>query len=290
MNSEIKYIMHSISRDTPAYAYPPVRDIFAWQQDMMRSLQDWVSKIPQAGSQDADATKSLCKIKYNETMVLLLRPSPGIPAPSDQNLDLCFHQAVELLRGFGKLYRSGNLLYSRLVVHSIFLNTLVMLHCIWKLPETAAKCKVEELVSDFNISLNVLSSIGEYWTEANRARDCIDELSSITIQRLLKSDLTASPRSSPQINRTRSRVNFTRGSESVAYSTTNPQDQRYTTLGNNKTGSDSSNVDTIRTIQPQPVDTNRSYDQINLFDDFLQDDFQWSGMSDIDGLMWEFFH
>lgn len=67
MNSEIKYIMHSISRDTPAYAYPPVRDIFAWQQDMMRSLQDWVSNVPQVGSQDADATKSLCKIKYNET-------------------------------------------------------------------------------------------------------------------------------------------------------------------------------------------------------------------------------
>ncbi|KAI9926642.1 hypothetical protein MW887_003735 [Aspergillus wentii] len=46
MNSEIKYIMHSISRDTPAYAYPPVMDIFAWQQDMIHSLQDWLSKIP----------------------------------------------------------------------------------------------------------------------------------------------------------------------------------------------------------------------------------------------------
>lgn len=67
---------------------------------------------------------------------------------------------------------------SRLVVHSILLGTLVMLHYIWKVPVTATKCCVDGLAANFNTSLNILSSIGEYWTEANRARDCIDDLSS----------------------------------------------------------------------------------------------------------------
>lgn len=106
-------------------------------------------------------------------MVFLLRHSPGIPSPSDQSIDLCFHHAVELLRDFGVLYRSGYLLYSRLVVHSILLGTLVMLHCIWKVLAVAANCRLDELAVVFNTSQNILSSIGEYWDEANRARDCV---------------------------------------------------------------------------------------------------------------------
>lgn len=101
MNSEIKYIMHSVTRDTPAYAYPPVRNITTWQQDMVRSLENWLSRIPQT---ENSSMAELCKIRYHETMVLLLRPSPGIPAPSNESLDLCFDQAVSLLRGFGSLY------------------------------------------------------------------------------------------------------------------------------------------------------------------------------------------
>ncbi|XHG08137.1 hypothetical protein AWENTII_011255 [Aspergillus wentii] len=290
MNSEIKYIMHSISRDTPAYAYPPVMDIFAWQQDMIHSLQDWLSKIPRPVDNGDDKMVRLCKIKYHETMILLLRPSPGISTPSDQTLDICFHQAVDLIRGLGELYRSGNLLYSRLVVHSIFLSTLVMLHCIWKLPETAAKCQVDELVSDINISQNILSSIGEYWTEANRARDCIGELSSVTIQRLLKSDPTVGLRSSPiQVNR-RPRISDSRGPEMVGNYRAHFQDQRDIAQENNSIGVEGSNAHLIYPIQSQD-DTGVSYGPVNLFDDFLQGGFQgWSGMSDIDGLMWEFFH
>lgn len=203
MNSEIKYIMHSISRDTPPYAYPPIRDISSWQRDMIHSLQEWLSQIPQRSGSDCDRMAQLCKIRYHEIMILLLRPSPAIPTPPEDSFDLCFHHAVDLLRGFGELYRSGSLLYSRLVVHSLLLSTFVMLYCIWKVPSTAARCRVDELAADFNTSQNILSSIGEYWTEANRARDCVDELYNVTLQRLLGNDQATALRSSPIANRTR---------------------------------------------------------------------------------------
>lgn len=194
MNSEIKYVMHSICRDPPRYAYPPVHDIHGWQRDMIDRLRLWLSEIPQAGGMTS--ISKICETKYHELMILLLRPSPGIPDPSEELLSRCFQHAVDLLRGFGELYKQESLLYSRLIVHSIFLGTLIMLHCIWRLPNIASEVQIDDVVADTSISLNILSSIGEYWTEAKRARDCIHELSAATVQRLIRGrGLDTSPRS-----------------------------------------------------------------------------------------------
>lgn len=184
INSEIKYVMHSICRDPPQYAYPPVPDIHSWQKDMIGRLQSWLADIPRAT--EYDPMTKVCETKYHEMMILVLRPSPGIPEPSEEMLAQCFQHAVDLLRGFGELYRQEALLYSRLIVHSIFLSTLIMLHCLWKLSHLASDVQIDELVSDVSISLNILSSIGEYWAEAKRARDCINELSGATVQRIIR--------------------------------------------------------------------------------------------------------
>ncbi|KOS45305.1 hypothetical protein ACN38_g3764 [Penicillium nordicum] len=184
INSEIKYVMHSICRDPPRYAYPPVPDIHLWQKEMIERLQTWLADIPR-GPED-DAIAKICETKYNEMMILVLRPSPGIPEPSEETLARCFQHAVDLIRGFGELYRQEALVYSRLIVHSVFLSTLIMLHCLWRLPHVASEVQIDEVVADTSISLNILSSIGEYWAEAKRARDCIHELSGATVQRLMK--------------------------------------------------------------------------------------------------------
>ncbi|KAJ6098432.1 hypothetical protein N7499_002806 [Penicillium canescens] len=184
INSEIKYVMHSICRDAPQYAYPPVTDIHLWQKEMIVRLQSWRTEIPSASGLGAIA--KICETKYHEMMILILRPSPGIPEPADDMLTQCFQHTVDLLRGFGELYRQETLLYSRLIVHSIFLSTLIMLHCLWRLPTVASEVQIDEVVADTSISLNILSSIGEYWNEAKRARDCIHELPGATFQRLIK--------------------------------------------------------------------------------------------------------
>ncbi|KAF3398227.1 Positive regulator of purine utilization [Penicillium rolfsii] len=196
LNSEIKYVMHSICRDPPEYAYPPISDIHEWQRDMIGRLKLWHTDIPRAANMTSIA--KLCETKYHEMMILVLRPSPGIPDPSEELLAQCFHHAVELIRGFGELYKRESLLYSRLAVHSIFLDTLIMLHCLWRLPQIASQVQIDDLVADTGIGMNILSSIGEHWAEARRARDCIHELSSATVQRLLRlRALEVSPRTQP---------------------------------------------------------------------------------------------
>ncbi|KAL4782206.1 fungal-specific transcription factor domain-containing protein [Aspergillus varians] len=288
MNSEIKYIMHSVNRDAPAYAVPAVRNISTWQQNMIESLDRWFQAIPHQPSGVGVEIVLLCKAKYHETMILLLRPSPGIPNPPDKILDECFNHSITLLREFSELYATGNLLYNRLVVHSIFLGTLVMLNCIWKLPRTAARIPVDELISQFNSSQNILSSIGEHWREATRARDCIKELSSVTIQRLLKTQLAAQAITQPVHSPMAYQSN-----DGQRLETGRPQ--QYQVSRSHGEAAPEGHV-SFSTDQWPIGNTNAAFDAStsepsNIFDDFLQGDFPGvGGRSDIDGLVWEIFN
>lgn len=274
LNSEIKYIMHSINRSVPAYALPVIRDILSWQQEMVRSLDSWFAAIPPRPPGVSAEIVLLYKAKYHETMILLLRPSPGIPNPSDAVLDECFNHALGLLREFSELYAIGSLLYSRLVVHSIFVGALVMLNCIWKLPAAAARVPVEELISNFNTTQNILSSIGEHWSEAMRARDCVKELSTATIQRLLRTQPGQPQSSTPQP--LYHSVQRSTGQAAIEGHADFHGAALHMTHSELNTGFD-------------PSVSNSQFS--NLFDDFLQGDFMgYSGMSDIDGLMWEIFN
>ncbi|KAL4873935.1 hypothetical protein BDV12DRAFT_158780 [Aspergillus spectabilis] len=288
LNSEIKYIMHSINRDAPAYALPAVRNIQTWQEDMVKYLDNWLLEIPQSGGAGFEIVQ-LCKVKYHETMILLLRPSPGIPNPSQEILDKCFDHAITLLREFSELYATGNLLYNRLVVHSIFLGTLVMLNCIWKLPWTAARIPVDDLISKFNTSQNILSSIGEHWSEAARARDCIKDLSTVTIQRLLKHQ----PSTSTMVQPAQPDVSYQRG-DRQRLENGQPQ-QQYQAHRDYGEAVPEANANVTADLWPigetqTGADTLPS-DSSNLFDDLLQGGFPgWGGISDIDSLMWDMFN
>lgn len=274
MNSEIKYVMHSICRDSPAYAYPPVADIHQWQRDMIDRLKSWLLEIPNASGM-ASISK-ICETKYHEMMILLLRPSPGIPEPSDELFAQCFQHAVDMIRGFGELYRQEALLYSRLVVHSIFLGTLIMLHCLWKLPRIAALAQIDDVVSDTSISLNILSSIGEYWTEAKRARDCIHEISGATVQRLVRGRGLDSIQSTGKM------------SSAASGRRTQAQNTHVEVIDQPLNQPDSA-------IEISQMDDMAGYDfnvdTMDLFNDNLPNGFMdFAGAPDFDSLMWEVFN
>ncbi|CAI7633473.1 unnamed protein product [Penicillium viridicatum] len=278
INSEIKYVMHSICRDPPRYAYPPVPDIHLWQKEMIERLQTWLADIPR-GTED-DAIIKICESKYHEMMILVLRPSPGIPDPSEETLARCFQHAVDLIRGFGELYRQEALLYSRLIVHSVFLSTLIMLHCLWRLPHVASEVQIDEVAADTSISLNILSSIGEYWAEAKRARDCIHELSGATVQRLIKMRSLEAPSS------------LTRQGKNHSISGTGRAQQPQTA---NEGGElPSLRTDTgVENLPPNSFmdDYDPHVDAMSWLHDSMPGGFMdFSGAPDFDTLMWEVFN
>ncbi|KAJ5491281.1 hypothetical protein N7539_002848, partial [Penicillium diatomitis] len=146
LNSEIKYIMHSVCREAPRYAYPPVPDIQVWQIDMVDRLKKWHITIPR--SDEIQSITRLCECKYHEMMVLLLRASPAIPEPSETSLTQCFRHATSLVRGLGALYIQDSLLYSRFVAHSTFLSILLILHFLWKISRLASQVQISDVIAD----------------------------------------------------------------------------------------------------------------------------------------------
>lgn len=140
---------------------------------------------------------------------------------------------------------------------------------------------MDDLISKFNTSQNILSSIGEHWSEATRARDCVKELSTMTIQRLLKTQpaqseshyqVTDNQRLAPGRSQHQYQVDRSHGEVTAE-------------------GPVHVLTDMWPTGNAQASFEAPASEFSSLFDDFLQGDFPgWSGMSDIDGLMWDIFN
>lgn len=187
LNSEIKYIANSISRKTPAYTYPQIPDVLQWQADVLTRLRQWEAEIPQLNQTQT----KLGQIKYHEVVMLLLRPSPAIPNPSQETLHICHESAIATIRTFDQLYRGDLLVFNWQTLHSIFLATVTMLYCTWSVPSVTRSTNVETLMMDLKTSSNVLSALAEHFVDASRSRDILDELSSVTLRWLLDSQKQA---------------------------------------------------------------------------------------------------
>lgn len=186
LNSEIKYVLHSISAEAPPYTYPNIPNVLQWQSDIAVRLKTWFHQIPQFTGDQMYMTH-LCQVKYHGMMMLLMRPSPAIPGPSVDSLRLCYESAVASIRLYDQLYKSDLLVYSWVTVHSIFLSMITMLHAVWTVPEVTAQIKLDVLMADLKSGSNVLSATGEHWLEAKRSRDVLDELSGTTVRWIIES-------------------------------------------------------------------------------------------------------
>ncbi|KAJ4268939.1 hypothetical protein NW762_003010 [Fusarium torreyae] len=184
LNSEIKYITQSIVRDSPSYAYPKVVDINDWQTMMLRQLDEWAAQIPGLDSPSELYLRTTCQLRYHGLRMLLLRPSPAIPKPSNDALIQCHQSARESIQLFDQLYKKNLLVHSWTTFHGLVLSTITLLFCIKVVPEISRSTDVDVLMADLSISLSVLSATGEHWSGAKRSRDILDDLGKSTVRYL----------------------------------------------------------------------------------------------------------
>lgn len=57
-----------------------------------------------------------------------------------------------------------------------------MLHCIWNVSTIANTIESQSLQKDLRSVSNILSALGEYWPEAKRSRDALDEIGMTTLR------------------------------------------------------------------------------------------------------------
>lgn len=184
LNSEIKYILHSITRNVPRYTYPQIPDIALWQVDLHQRLQGLLAELPALIEETAHLDR-ICRIRYHEIVMLLFRPTPRIRTPTKESLMHCHRSAAVTIQLWKELYDSDRLSYSWITIHSICLSAITLLYCIWTVPEATTTTKIDVLLGTMQTSSNILSAAGEHWSEARRSRNKLDELTSATIRWLI---------------------------------------------------------------------------------------------------------
>ncbi|KAF4977021.1 hypothetical protein FZEAL_6383 [Fusarium zealandicum] len=258
LNSEIKYVANSIVRDSPRYAYPPVIDINGWQISMLQQLDEWASQIPGSANDPSQLyLRTTCQLRYHGLRMLLLRPSPALPKPSNTSLIQCYQSSRESIKLFDVQYKKNLLVHSWTTFHNLVLSTITLLYCIKIVPEIARETEIDVLMSDLSISLSVLSATGEHWSGAKRSRDILDELGRTTIRWLR--DVNSGRPSSHQIHQRDTREE--RGLDAATTRTAAVDEGPDMYLNNGSAAA-------------LPVDNGENTPELgqNAFDDFLMND------------------
>lgn len=184
LNSELKYILHSVNRLTPRYTYPQITNIEEWQQDLWTRLQQCYDSAPKF----ADERKHLsiiCEIKYLEITMHLFRPTPRIRSPTIPNLSKCYESAEKTIMLWKELYKMDRMSYSWVMIHSVCLSALTILYCVWTISEITKSVRIDTFMATMREASVLLSIAGEYWTEARRSRHQLDELVNATVRWLI---------------------------------------------------------------------------------------------------------
>ena len=177
LNSEMKYVLHSVNREAPAYAYPAVRDIQQWQDCMRTQLDEWYSSIPA----HSDYGQLSCKTQHHTLKMLLFLPTPGIPQPRPESLRHCHESSLNAIKLFRELYARDMLVYDWSTCHAVILHAFCLIYCVTTIAQLRAETPTETLLTTIRAASDVLSATGEYWAGAKRSRDLLNELASRTI-------------------------------------------------------------------------------------------------------------
>lgn len=192
LNSEIVYILHSHSYTAPEYTYPHIQDIEAWQTGLYDRLLAIRERFPLFQS-DWKHLLSLCEIRYHEIVMLLFRPTPRIRTPSGNCLTICFQSAEATIKLWKELYNSDRMSYSWTSVHSISLSAIIILYCVWMVKDLTMSIEIDTLTQSMVSASNLLSAAGEYWVDARRCRNSLNNLTAATVRWLV--NLRSSPQS-----------------------------------------------------------------------------------------------
>jgi len=181
INSEMKYVLHSVNRVTPSYAYPVIPDILQWQDAMRTQLDEWYASIPLSSTAHSNYGELLCKTQYHTMKMLLFLPTPRIPQPHSESLRSCYESSINAIKLFRDLYARDMLVYNWSTCHAVILHAFCLIYCVSTVTQLRAETSAETLLTSIRAASDILSATGEYWAGAKRSRDLLNELASRTL-------------------------------------------------------------------------------------------------------------
>uniref|UniRef100_A0A060SYU7 ARAD1A19866p n=1 Tax=Blastobotrys adeninivorans TaxID=409370 RepID=A0A060SYU7_BLAAD len=114
---------------------PNQHDLTTWSWQIFDQLRIWRNSFHYSTPL---ITKEWVELQFHISIVLLFRPSPNRPTPSDEALHVAFHSAGEALRIIKIMHRDMSAVFSWLSVLNLFMCGLTFINCLKELTEKRA--------------------------------------------------------------------------------------------------------------------------------------------------------
>ncbi|PMD44457.1 hypothetical protein L207DRAFT_509205 [Hyaloscypha variabilis F] len=189
LESEIKHVQHS-QTCTLKIAYPKP-NFAVWVKDIQPRLQEWYSTIPnpsRAHPSSIFSNQAYWDTIYNNSILLLYRPSSSVQYHSTEELSICYEAACKLIASTKTLQREGKLDVLWKSVHHLFIAGLTVIYALWQSKEVRDQNPAGTSVSTLQSCASTLSAMSETFHGAAGCRDVFDTLSSVTVDWLVTND------------------------------------------------------------------------------------------------------
>jgi hypothetical protein len=186
--AEIKLIIYRVSKSPEDFPWPTDRE--ACQKHLYLKckslLDEMMADLPHHGSSanmmlSSGATLQTLKLKYYHCIMIIFRPSPAFPRPTEQALKICFEGAFETIRIYAELHRFANMANSWLTAHSVFVAGITMLYCLWVGHQVRLQTAFQTFTKQASSCSKLLEALAKTWSLAENARVKFDRLVQITI-------------------------------------------------------------------------------------------------------------
>jgi hypothetical protein len=183
LESEIKHVLYRHQKWT-SLAFPRP-DYALWIEDIKPRLEEWRASIPplqNAHPESIYAFASWWDAIYNNTLMLLHRPTPVTPEPSVESLRVSFDAAVKLISCTRSLQRERRLDMAWLWAQRLFVAGLTLIYTIWNSDELRNTHAPEEIVNSAQTCATTLAVLTERFPAAAGCRDALETLVSATVR------------------------------------------------------------------------------------------------------------
>jgi len=180
LTAEIKLMLYRVAQSPSRFPWP--QDIPQWAENAHAACQEILDDCRGAmSSHRADVAIFLAlELKYHQCIMLLSRPCPALPRPTAMALKRCFDSACDTIRIMSELARFGNLTYSWLNVHIVFVAGITILYCLWISPQIRAVTSLQTFVRHADMCKEVLGKLSATWPVAVTAAQKFQSMTDIT--------------------------------------------------------------------------------------------------------------
>lgn len=151
------------------------KEYFPVRKSMHKDLDTWAANTPRYNQAKVLTfqTNEWFQITYSQSLLLLYRPSPACPVATQEALQICSENAINLITSYASLYAKNKMAYTWITLHSLLMASITMLYTLWVSTNIWEQTTSAVVESNVKQCLTLFEVMQETWPLAARCHDIV---------------------------------------------------------------------------------------------------------------------